>query len=703
MIPNTDYGETITSGKMETGAASIEMTPEMFTLLSSGMYTDKILAAIRETTCNARDIQVETEDGVPLGMHLPTRLEPFYHIRDYGTGLTERQVLGYTETITQFNPETGHEEQVKRHVPGLYLRYGKSTKRDSNLQIGGFGIGCKSPLAYSESFIVESYQNGTVKTYTVYKEKGMPKIAKLNEKLTTEQDGLKVKIAVVNSDIDSFAKKAANFLRHFGYPVDITGQSITHKVKYILQTDLYDTVESDWGDRGKICASMGGVIYNVSTKYKEELEQIAQGKMLIMKFKIGELSVAGSREALSEDEDTIKKLEVAVARIKSEFYAVMQKEVEKPEHTLHQAYQLLSNYNLLKQDVRTDAMILKKGLSFTIRGEDANVVLERLSRQTFRTINEKSSSGDINCRMNSYKTVPHNLEIYLGSGYLKVAKEMSRQSAGESRVVLAGDANDIRILKEYFGNDIEIDKVSVKYEEYFPKGAPTAYIKVAASGLFNTNRAEIRQLEVDQEGWYMPFERGNCLLKGKPSCYTEFREINRVVISLMEAGQIDEKTFFYARKGGMRAIKRTKLKEITWAEMMIMARKCYTKQDYLDHVFIKQRQHGNPAINKHKSLQALWDKVKHNYPTWAGTQRVIPPSIGRVFLGDSHLGQYLELTYATDMVAEKDKYNKEQKQFDLDYPILNMFSSYWRLTEDMVTDIIAFCDWKTALMKVTIT
>lgn len=696
MIPNTDYGETITSGKMETGAASIELTPEMFTLLSSGMYTDKILAAIREPICNARDAQVDAEDGVPLEMHLPTRLEPFFHIRDFGEGLTERQIIGYTEMVDGFDPVTGDACRIEHYEPGLYLRYGKSTKRDSNLQIGGFGIGCKAPLAYSDSFIVESYQNGIVKTYTIYKEQGIPNVAKLNEKMTTEQNGLKVKIAVVNNDIDTFVRKAAEFLRFFNYPVDITGQSINTTVKYILQTDLYDTVECAWGDRGKIRASMGGVVYNVSDKYREELEQVTKEGMLILKFSIGDLAVAGSREALSEDEDTIEKLEKAVAKIKAEFYSVMKAEVADTRHTIHEAYQILKDYNLLTHDWRTGQYTLNKAAKdFRIGGDPAESVIMLYSCAKFRVINGKGGGSDISVGLDSFKEIPMILEVDRGSGYLKVARRMSSDTAGNARVILAEDDNDLSILRDYFGKSLTVDKVSVKYAEYFPKNtASSTTISIAASGLFTTSRAQVRVIDEKQEGYYIPFERNNCIMKDKPSHLTEFDGINRVVLALIVSGQLKQDEIFYSRKAGMRAIKKTKLVELTWGDVLVMAGKSYTQQDYKDHVVLDAKKHGNPAVNKHKSLHLLWEKVKANYPTWNNSGRVMLPTKGTEFLKNAGMTNHWESTFSADIAQQEVKYAAEAAQFDKDFPILLMFSSYWRLTESMVKDIISFCDWK---------
>jgi hypothetical protein len=692
MIPNTNYGETITSGQMETGTASIELTPEMFTLLSSGMYTDKILAAIREPICNARDAQVDSEDGVPLEMHLPTQLEPFFHIRDFGTGLSERQVLGYKEMQQSFNSKTGEPEEVEVAVPGLYLRYGKSTKRDSNLQIGGFGIGCKAPLAYSDSFIVESYQQGVVKTYTIYKENGIPNVAKLNEKMTTEQDGLKVKIAVVNSDIGTFVAKAGSFLKFFNYPVDITGQRVDIQVKRILTTDLYDTIETDYRNQGMIKASMGGVVYSVSDTYREELEQVAQNNMLIMKFKIGDLSVAGSREALSEDEETLEKLDQAVKTIKEEFYAVMRAEVEDTKHSPFEALQLLSKFGLVSRNTWRDPTPKLKAAAkgFMIGDEDAEVVMTRYSEIKVRNI---KGNEDMMRKLDGYSDIPMVIVLDKQTGFIKVARKLSKDLSGIKNVVLVSNSEDLGHLQKFFGKDnLTVEKVSVKYEELFPKGSPSTKIRVAASGLFTTSRAEIREMDESQEGYYIPFERSSCIMDGKPDYYGGFSSINTVITALIQSGQLKADEVFYSRKAGMRAIRKTKLKELTWAKVMVMAKKSYGKKDYRNYVVLNGHKSGNPAANKHSLLQPFWESVKHNYPAWSKTKEVVTTK-GVTFLSESGLIKQLEVGYEDDLVKIRDKYNAEETQFGKDYPLIAEINR-WGLTEGMVTDIIGFYKWK---------
>ena len=124
---------------------SIKASGKAFRILSSGLYKDKVLAVVRELSCNAYDAHADCgKADVPFDVHLPNPLESFFSIRDYGKGLSRNAM----ETI--------------------YTTYFESTKTDSNEQIGGLGLGCKSPLAVVDSFSVISRHGGVRSTYTIF-------------------------------------------------------------------------------------------------------------------------------------------------------------------------------------------------------------------------------------------------------------------------------------------------------------------------------------------------------------------------------------------------------------------------------------------------------------------------------------------------------------------------------------------------------
>ena len=87
-------------------------------------YSNTSLAVIREITANAVDANKEANSTRKVEVKLPTTMNPTFSVRDYGSGLSQGDVFG------------------------LYSKYGKSTKRQSNNYIGAFGIGKFAPLSY---------------------------------------------------------------------------------------------------------------------------------------------------------------------------------------------------------------------------------------------------------------------------------------------------------------------------------------------------------------------------------------------------------------------------------------------------------------------------------------------------------------------------------------------------------------------------
>ena len=135
------------SGNFEENQFSIEASAKAFMILSDGLYSNKILAVIRELSTNAYDSHVDAgREDRAFDVHLPTRLEPFFHVRDYGTSMTHDQCMT------------------------LYTTYFRSTRNDSNDSVGCLGLGSKAPFAYADSFTVEAFKDGEKRVYAAHRD-----------------------------------------------------------------------------------------------------------------------------------------------------------------------------------------------------------------------------------------------------------------------------------------------------------------------------------------------------------------------------------------------------------------------------------------------------------------------------------------------------------------------------------------------------
>ena len=156
-------------------------------------YSNTILATIRETYANAVDANLENNFPVQaIDIKSPTTFDQTFFVRDYGTGLSRDQI---------FN---------------LYSKFGKSTKRGSDLSIGGFGIGRFAPLSYKDSFTVTSYHEGIKSIYSVYiSEENDTKIDEIFCEPTLEANGICISVGVSSGDIAKFNQEISLFFSNF--------------------------------------------------------------------------------------------------------------------------------------------------------------------------------------------------------------------------------------------------------------------------------------------------------------------------------------------------------------------------------------------------------------------------------------------------------------------------------------------------------
>ena len=155
-------------------------------------YSNTQLAVVREITANALDANAEANAERAIEVKLPTSMTPTFAVRDFGGGLSQEDVFG------------------------LYSKYGKSTKRESNNYIGAFGIGKFAPLSYGDNFTCVSYHGGKKTSYNIFvNEDDDTKISKLHEEPSNEPTGLSVEVAVADNDVNSFNDIAKEFFVFF--------------------------------------------------------------------------------------------------------------------------------------------------------------------------------------------------------------------------------------------------------------------------------------------------------------------------------------------------------------------------------------------------------------------------------------------------------------------------------------------------------
>ena len=242
--------ETHSAGVQSASGFTIAQTSKMFKILSDSLYSDKVMAVIRELSTNAYDSHVSAGNKNPFKVILPTSANPSFTVRDYGTGLSQQD------------------------MESLYTTYGASNKNDSNDFVGCLGLGSKSPFAYTKSFTTSSYYNGMKHTYiAAIDDSGVPTLNLFNSCETDEANGLEISFAVKNHDFSEFTSKAIRIFHYF-------------RMKPIIEGGLGDNLQDHKYSNTNIVISGSGWrvcrLNNDNQYYPNNYHRIDSGVVAIM-------------------------------------------------------------------------------------------------------------------------------------------------------------------------------------------------------------------------------------------------------------------------------------------------------------------------------------------------------------------------------------------------------------------------------------
>lgn len=300
------------SGVCVEGQFKIHATAKAFRILSDGLYSDKIQAIMRELSCNAYDSHIAAKNDKPFTVHMPNELEPYFSIRDYGTGLSHDDIMN------------------------IFTTYFQSTKTDSNDYVGCLGLGSKSPFSYTDNFTVSSWHNGVKRTYNAFiNESEIPSIAMMAEDKTKDHNGIEIQFPVQRHDFSEFVRKAPKTFKYFKLQPEIVG------VKIKLDKPNYFLHKNTWGVRSNeltgdyssgAFAVMGNVCYPIDDYPEANLtpmEKCVLDLGIDIHFDIGDLEVSASREKLSYNTQTKKNIKDRLAIIGKEIITELETKIQR--------------------------------------------------------------------------------------------------------------------------------------------------------------------------------------------------------------------------------------------------------------------------------------------------------------------------------------------------------------------------------------
>lgn len=327
ILNSAPQDQAVLSNVGEIGEFRIRNSAKAFNILSSGLYANKIRAVVRELSCNACDSHVAADkSGTPFDVHLPTNLEPWFAIRDYGTGLSHEQVTN------------------------IYTTYFESTKTASNEFIGALGLGSKSPFSYTDNFTVTAIKDGKKGIYSAFiNAEGVPSIAQMMVEDTTEPNGVEVKFSVNDRwDFSKFADEARTVYTYFKLRPVVSGAS-----NFQFRDVEYDTKNIIPGvhsvqHAGRSLAVMGNIAYPIDMPNAEQtlgdLRNLL-GCGLELHFTIGELDFQASREGLSYIPQTIASIKAKLEALNAQLAIHIAEEANKIENLWDRAVYLSNKKN----------------------------------------------------------------------------------------------------------------------------------------------------------------------------------------------------------------------------------------------------------------------------------------------------------------------------------------------------------------------
>jgi hypothetical protein len=251
--------------------------PFILEMLSKNFYSNPIGSIVREITSNCFDSHAEANSDDPVIIRLDEDKEGNYvSFNDFGVGLS---------------PE---------RMQTIYMQYFKSTKRHTNNQIGGFGLGSKTPLSYTDWFYITTNYDKKKYQYLFSKGERLPTLDLLSETDTEDKNGTEIRIYIKATDISKFQREMESQLCYFDN-VYFEGCGIDNE--YNIYEGKYFKYRSigQYNQYMHIC--FGKVAYPI------DWNQLNRGSIEIavgIKFEISELVVTPNRESLRYTDSVIK-------------------------------------------------------------------------------------------------------------------------------------------------------------------------------------------------------------------------------------------------------------------------------------------------------------------------------------------------------------------------------------------------------------
>lgn len=311
MIVQNEKREVLTTSHGEEINFSINVNdPNIFNILRSSLYTNPIKSVVREIISNAVDAHSNANIKEPIEITCPGE---YFVVKDFGGGIS---------------PE---------RMKAVFSVYGASTKREDNSQIGGFGIGAKSPFSVCDQYLIITHYNGMRYTYQAYIDAtGIGKIKIISEN-SSDDKGTTVKIPVKSSQTYEFKNAVLHYSRHLRVYPKIHGghygyySEPTERAERVLEGEKWAIFKQNPECNllvDQIPYTIDSYNLNIPTNF-------------VFLFETGELEIAAARESVRLTPNNVEKLKEIVEDYQRTYRALVQDKLEKAD-TIEEVFEHLN-------------------------------------------------------------------------------------------------------------------------------------------------------------------------------------------------------------------------------------------------------------------------------------------------------------------------------------------------------------------------
>jgi hypothetical protein len=357
-------------------------------------YAHPIRTLVQEYLSNARDAQREVDNKKDkIQVTLPTKISPTLKIRDFGPGLSRERILQ------------------------VFSQLGSSTKRNSNRQTGGFGIGSKSAFAYRENFFVRSFFKGEETLYevsTAHSYEGDLEV--IYKGKTTKANGVEIEIPVKKGDESEFISavlRATIFWSEVERPSIVSNPNFYPSFKALaMDTDFtcYDrckSLKTIFGTDGVVFV-IDGIPYNVSVPSSSNYSLASNKYAYVYFFQTGKFKVSISRESIEHDKKITEEINEILKQTKNKIFNHIEKQFKEKKEPLSQLSFFQSyDYDIFpyeKQELAKNFEISKeRGITYTVSSGGSsyphicgrtNVVIFKKENNKLVKLKSKTLSND---------------------------------------------------------------------------------------------------------------------------------------------------------------------------------------------------------------------------------------------------------------------------------------------------------------------